>query len=61
MFRLTKALPFAAVWAWLDGVTNPIFKLLALVVAVIATVLLLVAGIVSLIIDIILMPFRLLL
>jgi hypothetical protein len=61
MLVLTRRVPFGPVWGWPGSLGHPVLKLLGLVVALLATVVLVVMGVISLIIDIILLPFRLLL
>lgn len=61
MFTLTRRVPFGGVWGWHAGLGHPILKLFGLIVAILATVVLAVFAVISLIIDILLLPFRLLL
>jgi hypothetical protein len=61
MFALTQRVPFGGVWGWHSGLGHPILKLFGLLVAVVATVVLLAVAVIAIIIDIILLPFRLLL
>lgn len=61
MFTLTQRVPFGPVWGWPGTLGHPILKLFGLVIALFATVVLVVLAVVALIIDIILLPFRLLL
>jgi hypothetical protein len=58
---LTRRVPFGPVWGWPGSLGHPVLKLFGLIVALLATVVLVVVGVISLIIDIILLPFRLLL
>jgi hypothetical protein len=53
--------PFGGVWGWHAGLGHPILKLFGLLLALIATVVLAAFALLALIIDIILLPFRLLL
>jgi hypothetical protein len=53
--------PFGGVWGWHRGLGHPILKLFGLLVALVATVVLAAFALLALIIDIILLPFRLLL
>jgi hypothetical protein len=61
MFVLTRRVPFGGVWGWHAGLGHPILKLFGLIIAVLATLVLVIFAVVSLVIDIILLPFRLLL
>ncbi len=61
MFGLTRSVPFGPVWGWHASLGHPILKLFGLVIAVLASVVLIAVALVALIIDIILLPFRLLL
>jgi hypothetical protein len=61
MFTLTRRVPFGSVWGWPGTLGHPILKLFGLIVAVLAIVVLAVVAVISLIIDIVLLPFRLLL
>ena len=61
MFAFTQRVPFGSVWGWHRGLGHPILKLFGLIVALLATVVLAVFAVVALVIDIILLPFRLLL
>lgn len=61
MFTFTRRVPYGSVWGWPGTLGHPILKLFGLILAVLATVVLLVLSVVSLIIDIVLLPFRLLL
>jgi hypothetical protein len=49
------------VWGWHAGLGHPILKLFGLIIAVLATLVLVIFAVVSLVIDIILLPVRLLL
>jgi hypothetical protein len=61
MFVFTRRVPFGGVWGWHAGLGHPILKLFGLLVALLVTVLLAVAAVLTLVIDIVLLPFRLLL
>jgi hypothetical protein len=61
MFGLTQRVPFGSVWGWHRGLGHPILKVFGLIVALFATVLLVAVALVALIVDIVLLPFRLLL
>jgi hypothetical protein len=61
MFVLTRRVPFGGVWGWHSGLGHPILKLFGLILALFATVVLVVFAVVAIVIDIILLPFRLLL
>jgi hypothetical protein len=61
VFAFTQRVPFGGVWGWHAGLGHPILKLFGLLVAVVATVVLAAFALIALIIDIILLPFRLLL
>lgn len=61
MFRFTRALPFAALLAWLGSVSSPLLKLLVFMVVVLGMIVLGIVAIVTIIVDIILIPVRLLL
>lgn len=61
MFVFTRRVPFGSVWGWPGTLGHPILKLFGLIIAVLVTVVLLVLALVSLVIDIVLLPFRLLL
>ena len=61
MFAFTQRVPFGSVWGWHSGLGHPILKLFGLLVAVVVTVLMLALALVALVVDIILLPFRLLL
>jgi hypothetical protein len=61
MLVLTRRVPFGGVWGWHGGLGHPILKLFGFLVALVVTVVLAVLAIVTLVIDIILLPFRLLL
>lgn len=61
MFGLTQRVPFGPVWGWHGGLGHPILKLFGFLVALLATVVLAVVAVVTLVIDIVLLPFRLLL
>ena len=58
---LTRRVPFGGVWGWHGGLGHPILKVLGLFVALLATVVLIAVAVITLIIDIITLPFRLLL
>jgi hypothetical protein len=61
MFAFTQRVPFGGVWGWHRGLGHPILKIFGLLVALVATVVLAAFAVLALIIDIILLPFRLLL
>jgi hypothetical protein len=61
MFALTQRVPFGGVWGWHAGLGHPILKIFGLLVALVATVVLAAFALVAIVIDIILLPFRLLL
>jgi hypothetical protein len=61
MFVFTRRVPFGGVWGWHAGLGHPILKLFGLLLALVATVVLAVFALLALVIDIILLPFRLLL
>jgi hypothetical protein len=61
MFTLTRRVPFAAVFGWLALASHPLLRLLMFLVVVLATVVLAAVAVLSLVIDIVLTPFRLLL
>ncbi len=61
MFALTQRVPFGGVWGWHSGLGHPILKLFGFLVAIVATVVLAALALVAIIVDIILLPFRLLL
>jgi hypothetical protein len=61
MFAFTQRVPFGPVWGWHRGLGHPILKLFGLIVALLATVLLVAVALVALVVDIVLLPFRLLL
>ena len=61
MFEFTRRVPFGGVWGWHRGLGHPILKLFGLLLALLATVVLAAFALLALIIDIILLPFRLLL
>jgi hypothetical protein len=61
MFRLTRAVPFAAVFGWLTLTPHPLLRLLMVLVVALATVVLAVVAVVSFVLDIVLLPVRLLL
>lgn len=61
MFVLTRRVPFGGVWGWHAGLGHPILKLFGLLLAILATVVLVVVAVVFLVVDIVLLPFRLLL
>jgi hypothetical protein len=61
MFFFTRRVPFGGVWGWHSGLGHPILKIFGLLVALVATVVLAAFALLALVIDIILLPFRLLL
>jgi hypothetical protein len=61
MFVFTRRVPFRGVWGWHAGLGHPLLKLIGLLLALVATIVLIVLAVVALIIDIISLPFRLLL
>jgi hypothetical protein len=61
MFVLTRRVPFGPVWGWHGGLGHPILKLFGLLVVLLVTVVLAVLAVLTLVIDIVLLPFRLLL
>jgi hypothetical protein len=60
MFAFTQRVPFGGVWGWHRGLGHPILKVFGLIVALFLTVLLVAVALVALVIDIVLLPFRLL-
>ena len=61
MLVLTRRVPFGSLWEWPGSLGHPILKLFGLIAALFMTVVLVALGVIALIIDIILLPFRLLL
>lgn len=61
MLFLTPRVPFGGVWGWHRGLGHPVLKLFGLLVALVATLVLAVLAVITLVIDIITLPFRLLL
>lgn len=61
VFHLTRRVPFAAVFGWMAVSRHPLLKLFLLVGVILGTIVLAVVAVVSLILDILLLPFRLLL
>ena len=61
MFVFTKKVPYGGVWGWHRSLGHPLLKLFGLLVALLATIALAVVSVIALVIDIILLPFRLLL
>jgi hypothetical protein len=61
MFEFTRRVPFGGVWGWHSGLGHPILKLFGLIVALAATVVLAALAVVAIVVDIVLLPFRLLL
>jgi hypothetical protein len=61
MFTLTRRVPFGGVWGWHSSLGHPLLKLVGLVVALLATAVLVVLAVVAIVIDIVLLPIRLLL
>jgi hypothetical protein len=61
MFVMTRRVPFAGLWGWPGGLGHPILRLLGFLLAVVGTVVLVAVSVVFLILDIVLIPVRLLL
>lgn len=58
---MTRRVPFAGLWGWPGGLGHPILRLLGFLLAVVGTVVLVAVSVVFLILDIVLIPVRLLL
>jgi hypothetical protein len=61
MFTVTRRVPFGPLWGWHGSLGHPVLKLFGLIVALLATVVLAAVAVIAIIIDIVLLPFRLLL
>lgn len=61
MLVFTRRVPFHGIWGWHAGLGHPILKLFGLIFALLVTVVLVVLAVIALVVDIVTLPFRLLL